>query len=92
MFSLSVNWAEANWAHDSLYLCFVIKLAFIAQGRFPPKHISELKIQRRRDSTTADLVKGAWGEVAVTMAWKIALGKLARRQVVVASFPVDGYF
>ena len=25
-----MNWAEANWAHDSLYLCFVIKLAFIA--------------------------------------------------------------
>ena len=33
---------------------------------------SELKIRRRRDSTTADLVEGAWGEVAVAMVRKIA--------------------
>ena len=51
--------------------------------------ISELKIRRRRDSTTADLVEGAWGEVAVAMARKIALRKLARRRVVVAPFPVE---
>ena len=44
---------------------------------------------RRRDSTTADLVEGAWGEVAVAMAPKIALRKLARRRVVVAPFPVE---
>ena len=50
---------------------------------------SELKIRRRRDSTTADLVEGAWGEVAVAMARKIALRKLARRRVVVAPFPVE---
>ena len=54
----------------------------------PPKN-SELKIRRRRDSTTADLVEGAWGEVAVAMARKIALRKLARRRVVVAPFPVE---
>ena len=48
--------------------------------------VSELKIRRRRDSTTADLVEGAWGEVAVAMARKIALRKLARRRVVVAPF------
>ena len=61
---------------------------------------SELKIRRRRDSTTADLVEGVWGEVAVAMARKIALRKLARRRVVVAPFPLkfrnkyksDGYF
>ena len=47
---------------------------------------SELKIRRRRDSTTADLVEGAWGEVAVAMARKIALRKLAGRRVVVAAF------
>ena len=29
---------------------------------------SELKVRQRRDSTTADLVEGAWGEVAVAMA------------------------
>jgi len=51
--------------------------------------ISELKIRRRRDSTTADLVEGAWSEVAVAMARKIALRKLARRRVVVAPFPVE---
>ena len=51
--------------------------------------ISELKIRRRRDSTTADVVEGAWGEVAVAMARKIALRKLARRRVVVAPFPVE---
>lgn len=51
--------------------------------------ISELKIRQRRDSTTADLVEGAWGEVAVAMARKIALRKLARRRVVVAPFPVE---
>ena len=50
---------------------------------------SELKIRRRRDSTTADLVEGAWGEVAVAIARKIALRKLARRRVVVAPFPVE---
>lgn len=50
---------------------------------------SELKIRRWRDSTTADLVEGAWGEVAVAMARKIALRKLARRRVVVAPFPVE---
>ena len=50
---------------------------------------SELKIRRRRDSTTADLVEGAWGEVVVAMERKIALRKLARRWVVVAPFPVE---
>ena len=50
---------------------------------------SELKIRRRRDSTTADLVEGGWGEVAVAMARKIALRKLARRRVVVVPFPVE---
>ena len=60
-----------------------------AQRWFPPKHISELKIRRRRDFSTADLVEGAWGEVAVAMAQKIALRKLARRRVVVAPFPVE---
>ena len=54
-----------------------------------PLENSELKIRRRRDSTTADLVEGAWGEVAVAMAQKIALRKLARRRVVVAPFPVE---
>ena len=53
------------------------------------RDISELKIRPRRDSTTADLVEGAWGEVAVAMARKIALRKLARRRVVVAPFPVE---
>ena len=53
------------------------------------KHISELKIRRRRDSTTADLVEGAWGEVAVAMARIIALRKLARRRVVEAPFLVE---
>ena len=51
--------------------------------------ICELKIRRRRDSTTADLVEGAWGEVAVAMAREIALRKLARRRVVVAPFSVE---
>ena len=51
--------------------------------------ISELKIRRQRDSTTADLVEEAWGEVAVAMAREIALRKLARRRVVVAPFPVE---
>ena len=37
----------------------------------------------------ADLVEGAWGEVAVAIAGKIALRKLARRWVVVAPFPVE---
>ena len=55
----------------------------------PLKKKSELKIRRQRDSTTADLVEGAWGEVAVAMARKIALRKLARRRVVVAPFPVE---
>jgi len=50
---------------------------------------SELKIRRQRDSTTADLVEGAWGEIAIAMARKIALRKLARRRVVVAPFPVE---
>ena len=50
---------------------------------------SELKIRRRRDSTTADLVEGARGEVAVAMARKIALRKLARRRVVEAPFSVE---
>ena len=50
---------------------------------------SQLKIRRRRDSTAADLVEGVWGEVAVAMARKIALRKLARRRVVVAPFPVE---
>ena len=50
---------------------------------------SELKIRRRRDSATADLIEGVWGEVAVAMARKIALRKLARRRVVVAPFPVE---
>ena len=35
---------------------------------------SELKIRRRRDSTTADLVEGVWGEVAVAMGRKIEIG------------------
>ena len=48
---------------------------------------SELKIRRRRNSATADLVEGVWGEVAVAMARKIALRKLARRRVVVTPFP-----
>ena len=60
-----------------------------AQRWFPPKHISELKIRRRRDFTTADLVEGAWGEVAVAMAQKIALRKLVRWRVVVVPFPVQ---
>ena len=51
--------------------------------------ISELKIRRRRDSATADLVEGVWGEVAVAMARKITLRKLARRRDVVAPFPVE---
>ena len=50
---------------------------------------SELKIRRRGDSTTADFGEGAWGEVAVAMAQKIALRKLARRRVVVVPFPVE---
>ena len=50
---------------------------------------SELKIRQRRDSTTADLVEGACGEVADAMARKIALRKLAQRRVVVAPFPVE---
>ena len=50
---------------------------------------SDLKIRRRRDSATADLVEGVGGEVAVAMARKIALRKLARRRVVVAPFPVE---
>ena len=50
---------------------------------------SELKTRRRRDSTTADLVEGAWGEVGVAMARKIALRKLTRLRVVVAPFPVE---
>ena len=54
-----------------------------------PQHFSELKIRRRQDSTTADLVEGVWDEVAVAMARKIALRKLARRRVVVAPFPVE---
>ena len=43
-------------------------------GWYPPKKTgsSHLKIRRRRDFTTADLVEGAWGEVAVAMARKIA--------------------
>ena len=49
--------------------------------------VSELKIRRRRNSATADLVEGVWGEVAVAMARKIALRKLARRRVVVTPFP-----
>ena len=32
-----------------------------------------LKIRRRRVSTTADLVEGGWGEVAVAMAGKLSL-------------------
>ena len=62
--------------------------AFPVVASLPPKN-SELKIRRRRDSTTADLVEGAWGEVAVAMARKIALRKLARRRVVIAPFPVE---
>ena len=58
-------------------------------GDHPVGGISELKIRRRRDSTTADLVEGVWGEVAVAMARKIALRKLARRWVLVAPFPVE---
>ena len=33
----------------------------------------DLKIRRRRVSTTADLVEGGWGEVAVAMAGKLSL-------------------
>ena len=33
-------------------------------------NIRELKIRRRRASTTVDLVEGGWGEVAVAMAGK----------------------
>ena len=33
-------------------------------------HFRELKIRRRRASTTVDLVEGEWGEVAVAMAGK----------------------
>ena len=60
---------------------------------YPPKIYlptlinGELKIRRRRNSATADLVEGVWGEVAVAMARKIALRKLARRRVVVTPFP-----
>ena len=37
----------------------------------------------------ADLVEGVWVEVAIAMARKIALRKLARRRVVVAPFRVE---
>ena len=37
----------------------------------------------------ADLVEGAWGEVAIALAGKIALRKLAQLGVVVAPFPVE---
>ena len=65
------------------------KLELASTVFLAPLDNSELKIRRRRDSTTADLVEGAWGEVAVAVARKIALRKLARRRVVVATFPVE---
>ena len=67
---------------------FVLGMELHARAR-GGSAISELKIRRRRESTTADLVEGAWSEVAVAMARKIALRKLARRRVVVAPFPVE---
>ena len=48
-------------------------------------YIRDLKIRRRRVSTTADLVEGGWGEVAVAMAGKLGTlrsddGECLRRQ------------
>ena len=62
-----------------------VEIACVAAG----SSISELMIRRRQDSSTADLIEGAWGEVPVATARKIALRKLARRRVVVAPFPVE---
>jgi len=89
MRNLSTVFAKPTriWLH-SYYVHIELRLIKNEQLECKKK-VSELKIRRRRDSTTADLIEGAWGEVAVAMARKIALRKLARRRVVVAPFPVE---
>ena len=54
--------------------------------------MSELKIRRRRDSTTADLVEGVWGEVAVAMARKIEIGDKKRRLETSKVFICEDFF